>query len=311
MGALWSCPLLGTDRKGVIKVTDVHPSYQPRSTTADVVNALSARLCCVLDAATVTTVAQHLATGVDVGDVAARAVQCVADNVTGTQYATVTACARGVLRTVASTDPAAAVLDRWLATSGQGPVWSTTSGRTALALSANIGADSRWTLPAIEDGAPAVQSVLTVRLPVAPAGIGWALNAYSGTPNCFDDNSTENLRLLSIPVAGAMTNAYNRANLQLAVATRDVIGQAKGVLMERYRLDADRAFELLRRVSQSTNCKIYELAEQLAHTGQLPETGRTSPHQPPPSPAGEPYNRRVLTRRNGARPPRGKGQDNA
>jgi AmiR/NasT family two-component response regulator len=66
--------------------------------------------------------------------------------------------------------------------------------------------------------------------------------------------------------------AYARAeqNLWRAIDTRSIIGQAQGILMERYRLTAASAFEVLRRCSQQQNVKVAVLAEQLATTGQIP-----------------------------------------
>ena len=61
--------------------------------------------------------------------------------------------------------------------------------------------------------------------------------------------------------------------LQQALASRDVIGQAKGILMERYRITADEAFEKLRLASQHANRKLNSLAEELAATGQWPLPG--------------------------------------
>jgi len=59
-------------------------------------------------------------------------------------------------------------------------------------------------------------------------------------------------------------------HLQRALASRDVIGQAKGILMERYRITADEAFEKLRLASQHANRKLNGVAEELAATGQWP-----------------------------------------
>ena len=58
-------------------------------------------------------------------------------------------------------------------------------------------------------------------------------------------------------------------HLGRALASRDLIGQAKGVLMERYEITADQAFALLARASQDTNRKLTEVAEHLTHTGVL------------------------------------------
>src|SRR4051794_3711326 len=67
--------------------------------------------------------------------------------------------------------------------------------------------------------------------------------------------------------------------LQEALVSRDVIGQAKGILMERFHLTADQAFERLRSASQEHNVKLRELAVLVAETGQWPiELGRNSPN---------------------------------
>jgi AmiR/NasT family two-component response regulator len=57
------------------------------------------------------------------------------------------------------------------------------------------------------------------------------------------------------------------AGLEVALLTRDIIGQAKGILMERYRITADEAFDRLRTASQHKNRKVRDLAEELASTG--------------------------------------------
>ena len=53
---------------------------------------------------------------------------------------------------------------------------------------------------------------------------------------------------------------------------RDVIGQAKGIIMERYNLDADAAFRTLKRISQDQNKKLHEIARQVTETRELPGT---------------------------------------
>jgi AmiR/NasT family two-component response regulator len=61
------------------------------------------------------------------------------------------------------------------------------------------------------------------------------------------------------------------AGLQEAVLTRDVIGQAKGILMERHKITAEEAFERLRSASQHQNRKLRDIAEELATTGSIPD----------------------------------------
>ena len=59
-------------------------------------------------------------------------------------------------------------------------------------------------------------------------------------------------------------------NLQAALESRAVIDQAKGVLVERYELTPDQAFQLLARASMNANRKVRDIADHLVHTGELP-----------------------------------------
>ncbi len=59
-------------------------------------------------------------------------------------------------------------------------------------------------------------------------------------------------------------------HLLKAVETRDIIGQAKGILMERFKISADEAFDRLRQMSQQSNRKVRDLAQELAETGEWP-----------------------------------------
>jgi AmiR/NasT family two-component response regulator len=61
--------------------------------------------------------------------------------------------------------------------------------------------------------------------------------------------------------------------LQAALATREMIGQAQGILMERERISPDQAFDILRRASQHLNLKLRVVAQSLVDTGERPETG--------------------------------------
>ncbi len=62
-------------------------------------------------------------------------------------------------------------------------------------------------------------------------------------------------------------------NLHAALATREVIGQAQGILMEREHLSSDESFDILRRASQHLNLKLRDVAQNLVDTGERPDTG--------------------------------------
>jgi AmiR/NasT family two-component response regulator len=73
----------------------------------------------------------------------------------------------------------------------------------------------------------------------------------------------------------ALERSGGAANLELeiehlrrALTSRDVIGQAKGVLMERYKITADESFALLVDASQHYNVRVAELSARLAETGE-------------------------------------------
>ena len=63
--------------------------------------------------------------------------------------------------------------------------------------------------------------------------------------------------------------AEKSGQLRSALRSRDVIGQAKGILMERYKITADQAFEILIQASQRSNRKLHVVAEELTTTGRL------------------------------------------
>ncbi len=69
-----------------------------------------------------------------------------------------------------------------------------------------------------------------------------------------------------------MSAAQQQDQLRRAVGTRQLIGQAQGILMERLKLTDDRAFALLVRASQDTNRKLVDIAAELVRTGGLAST---------------------------------------
>ena len=118
-------------------------------------------------------------------------------------------------------------------------------------------------------------SSLSLPLPLHERVSG-ALNIYARSPANFDERSRQFARRFAsygAVVAGNMLlyeSALDRAkNLEAALASRAVIDQAKGILMERFKLTADQAFQALVRVSMETNAKVRDIAEQFVETGEL------------------------------------------
>jgi AmiR/NasT family two-component response regulator len=67
-----------------------------------------------------------------------------------------------------------------------------------------------------------------------------------------------------------MAGAEQQQRLRSAMQTRDLIGQAKGILMERFKITGDQAFRVLVHASQTSNRKLAEIAEDLVDSGELP-----------------------------------------
>ncbi|KWX65858.1 GAF and ANTAR domain-containing protein [Mycobacterium sp. NAZ190054] len=107
-----------------------------------------------------------------------------------------------------------------------------------------------------------IRSIMAFQLFIADETLG-ALNVYSEHAGAFSDES----RTLGLIFAAHSSVAWNSARredqFRRALASRDVIGQAKGMIMERYRVDAVQAFELLRKLSQDTNIPLIKVATDL------------------------------------------------
>jgi AmiR/NasT family two-component response regulator len=83
--------------------------------------------------------------------------------------------------------------------------------------------------------------------------------------------TAERTRLLAVHAATALLAAQRQENLWQAVDARKLIGQAQGMLMERFTLDTDQAFAVLLRYSQDRNLKLRTVAEQLIEERRLPD----------------------------------------
>jgi hypothetical protein len=103
-------------------------------------------------------------------------------------------------------------------------------------------------------------------------GVRAALNLYSATPDAFDTNARTLAGLFGIQAALVLYGSQQAVHLQNAVDSRDVIGQAKGILMERFTIDAESAFQMLVKSSQQTNMKLTAVAEWLTTSrGSVPD----------------------------------------
>jgi len=180
----------------------------------------------------------------------------------------------GRLHTPAGTSPLAVQLDDLQYELDEGPCYDAAKpDGPAVSICADLGSGSpwrQWGPAAVELGVGAVVSTALLTDPDAKEASG-ALNAYATAPHGLDAADLDILLLLathaSLAMAGvdAVTRAQLReTQLKRAVDSRDVIGQAKGIIMNRRGVSAPEAFDILRRASQDLNVKLVELAETLA-----------------------------------------------
>jgi hypothetical protein len=112
-----------------------------------------------------------------------------------------------------------------------------------------------------------IRSVMSFQMWIAGETMG-ALNVFAETPNVFDENT----KAVGLVFAAHSSVAWNAARrdeqFKKALASRDVIGQAKGMLMERYGVHAIQAFDLLRKLSQDSNTPLIQIAADLVEKQQ-------------------------------------------
>jgi GAF domain-containing protein len=140
---------------------------------------------------------------------------------------------------------------------------------------ADMRVEERWPDYARHGAGLGVLSSLSIPLPFQGATIG-ALNNYARRPAAFGEADVALAQEVAAFVAIAVANAEaaaratdDVANMRRAMASRSVIEQAKGILMERYKITAEQAFTLLTHASQRSNVKLRDVAEELTTTGVL------------------------------------------
>ncbi len=131
----------------------------------------------------------------------------------------------------------------------------------------DLGKETRW--PEFSSRArreTGVTSMLCFRLFVAGDTLG-ALNLYSKAPDAFDDAAQAVGSVFAAHAAIALSTSLHDQQMEEALQSRDLIGQAKGMLMARQGLDAREAFEVLKHASQRLNLKLRDVAAQVVAPG--------------------------------------------
>ena len=145
---------------------------------------------------------------------------------------------------------------------GEGPCVETLRGVPVVAAPC-LRHDQRWPRWAPEATDLGVQSQLAVHLYLDAEGTIGGLNLYSTTSPDVTQDAEAIAQMFATHASVALGHAQERQDLNEALQTRKVIGQAIGILMERYEMPEDRAFAFLVRASSHGNIKLRAVAQEL------------------------------------------------
>ncbi len=145
---------------------------------------------------------------------------------------------------------------------GEGPCLDAAEGGDKLHTVRNIREDNRWPKwgPAAAD--LGYMSTVGISLEAGSRHIG-SLNIYWRRPDAFNDDDVETTVLLAGHASVALAASDMRKNLEQALDSRTTIGQAEGILMQAFDIDATQAFAYMRRLSQDQNVKLVQVAETI------------------------------------------------
>ena len=197
------------------------------------------------------------------------------DTVPGADYAGVSLVQRPrTITTPAATDDLVRDVDAVQSSLGEGPcvdaVWERRTVRAD-----DLCADSRWPLFGPRAAALGVRSMLAFRLFTEEANWG-ALNLYSRRPYAFGEGAEFVGQLFASHASIALAGSQEIAQLNEALATRDLIGLAKGILVERHKISPEAAFGMLVATSHSSKMKLAEVAAWLVRAATATDT-KTDP----------------------------------
>ena len=200
----------------------------------------------------------------------------------GCRWAGIALVREGEVDTVAASHELIRELDGLQDDAGTGPVLTALVHSSTVVVE-DVAADDRW--PGFSASAErlGVRGVMAHRVLVSGETLG-ALVLYADEPDTFGRLDPDACTIFAAYAGVALgcseivkRDGRQLEELQRALASRDTIGQAKGILIERLRLTPDEAFERLRAASMHRNTKLRDLAEEVVRTGEVPVLPEPSP----------------------------------
>lgn len=191
--------------------------------------------------------------------------------VDGCEAAGILTMRNGRVNTLATTDNVARASDRVQGELGEGPCFDAVDDQQPVYRVADVGARAdRWPRYVPEARRIGIGSIMGFLLYTDGERDLGALNMYSSRPDAFTEPSERVGWLLASHAAVALSSARTNSHLHEAIGTRQDIGEALGIVMERYRLSERDAFAVLTKASQEDNIKLREIARTVTHTGEIP-----------------------------------------
>jgi GAF domain-containing protein len=185
-------------------------------------------------------------------------------NIPGVDYAGISILhRRGRIESAAVTDPLVHTIDSLQYELKEGPCYDAVNNDRIIAVD-DLATDQRWPRYGPKATALGIRSQLGIRLYEEEDTIG-GLNLYCRNVNVWDAETVHMAELFAVHAATALGRALTHSQLGEAMATRQVIGHAVGIIMERYKVDPQRAFTFLVRLSQHGNVKLRDLAQDLVN----------------------------------------------
>jgi hypothetical protein len=184
------------------------------------------------------------------------------DTIPGVDYASITLVhADGTVETKAPTDPLVVQCDEIQAELREGPCYDAAT-EDGVFVAENLAEDPRWPAYGPKAAALGIGAQMGLDLHAEKQGERAALNLYAHGTWLFVD-AYETAEMFASHASLVLGFARSVDHLGQALATRKTIGQALGIVMERYTIDEDRAFEFLVRVSKDSNVKLRLIAQDI------------------------------------------------
>ena len=192
-----------------------------------------------------------------------RIVSLAVATIDGCEHAGISVIEGNTVTSPASSDEVPAIVDRIQSETGEGPCVDAIKERQMFQ-TGGLSREKRWpnfTPRAVAESG--IESVLSLRL-YAEGTMG-ALNLYSTQTDAFDDRDVEIATVFAAHAAVAWSTSRMIENLRTGMITRQLIGQAVGLLMVRQDMTESDALDALRRASQRLNVKLRQVAESIVH----------------------------------------------